>query len=92
MAWTGLLANLIRLYQKAFTASLNALPAVNFTVLAAGIAMVSPVDGLRPLRAAREPLSPMVWITQPGFMRSRPFLSVSRWRWSTVPSPTSHFP
>lgn len=37
----------------AFTASLNALPAVNLTALAAGIVMVSPVEGLRPLRSAR---------------------------------------
>lgn len=37
----------------ALTASLNALPAVNFTVLAAAICSVSPVFGLRPSRAAR---------------------------------------
>ncbi|SAL42694.1 hypothetical protein AWB64_04536 [Caballeronia sordidicola] len=36
-----------------FTKSLNALPAVNLTVLAAAIWMVSPVFGLRPVRAAR---------------------------------------
>ena len=40
----------------AFTASLNALPAVNLTVFAAGIVMVSPVDGLRPARSARAPV------------------------------------
>ena len=38
-----------------FTASLKALPAVNFTVRAAAILMVSPVRGLRPVRAARLP-------------------------------------
>ena len=34
---------------------MNALPAVNFTVFAAGMVMVSPVDGLRPVRSARAP-------------------------------------
>lgn len=37
----------------AFTASLSALPAVNFTTLLALIVMASPVDGLRPARSAR---------------------------------------
>lgn len=37
------------------TASLNALPAVNLTVLAAAILIASPVFGLRPVRAARLP-------------------------------------
>src|SRR5258708_3062213 len=39
-----------------FTASLNAFPAVNFTVFAAAILISSPVLGLRPVRAAREPV------------------------------------
>ncbi len=39
--------------QAPFTASLNALPAVNFTVFAAGIWISAPVAGLRPTRAAR---------------------------------------
>lgn len=42
--------------QAALTASLNAFPAVNFTVFAAGMLIVSPVDGLRPLRSARAPV------------------------------------
>lgn len=36
-------------------ASLNALPAENLTVFEAAILMASPVLGLRPIRAAREP-------------------------------------
>src|SRR5258707_7750072 len=39
-----------------FTASLNAFPAVNFTVFSAVILITSPVLGLRPVRAAREPV------------------------------------
>ncbi len=42
--------------QPPFTASLNALPAVNFTVFAAGIWISAPVAGLRPTRAARAPV------------------------------------
>ena len=41
----------------AFTAFLNALPTVNFTVFAAAICISSPVAGLRPTRAARAPLT-----------------------------------
>jgi len=40
---------------RLLTASLNALPAVNLTVLAAGILSSAPVCGLRPMRAARLP-------------------------------------
>jgi len=39
----------------AFTVALNALPAVNFTVFAAGMWISAPVDGLRPVQAARCP-------------------------------------
>jgi len=39
-----------------FTASLNDLPAENFTVVAAAILISSPVCGLRPVRAARLPV------------------------------------
>ena len=42
-------------YLRLFTASLNALPAENFAVLAAGILISAPVAGLRPTRAARLP-------------------------------------
>ena len=42
-------------YLRLFTESLNALPAVNLTVLAAAILIASPVFGLRPVRAARLP-------------------------------------
>jgi hypothetical protein len=42
--------------QDPFTASLNALPAVNLTVFAAGIWISAPVAGLRPTRAARAPV------------------------------------
>ena len=42
-------------YLRLLTVSLNALPAVNLTVLAAAILMASPVLGLRPIRAARLP-------------------------------------
>ena len=38
------------------TASLNDLPAVNLTVFVAGMVMVSPVEGLRPVRSARAPV------------------------------------
>jgi len=38
------------------TAGLNAWPVVKLTVSADGIVMVSPVDGLRPLRSARAPV------------------------------------
>ncbi len=53
----------------AFTTSLNPLPAVNLTVFAAGIVMVSPVDGLRPVRSARAPVenepNPISWTVSP---------------------------
>ena len=39
-----------------FTASLNALPAVNLTVFDAAIWSASPVFGLRPARATRAPV------------------------------------
>jgi len=39
------------------TASLNALPAVNFTVVAAAIWISAPVEGLRQVRAARCPVA-----------------------------------
>jgi hypothetical protein len=42
--------------QAPFTASLNALPALNLTVFAAGIWISAPVAGLRPTRAARAPV------------------------------------
>jgi len=42
-------------YFRLLTASLNALPAVNFTVLAAAIFNSAPVAGLRPIRAALLP-------------------------------------
>jgi hypothetical protein len=35
---------------------LNDLPAANFTVFAAGMVMVSPVEGLRPVRSERAPV------------------------------------
>ena len=44
-----------KVWRYSFDASLKALPAVNFTVLAAAILMASPVFGLRPVRAARLP-------------------------------------
>ncbi|MGF6853763.1 hypothetical protein OKW29_002650 [Paraburkholderia sp. CI3] len=42
--------------QAPFTASLNALPAVDLTVFAAAIWISAPVAGLRPTRAARAPV------------------------------------
>jgi hypothetical protein len=44
-----------RFRHDAFTASLNALPAPNFTVVLSGTWISAPVDRLRPVRAARRP-------------------------------------
>jgi hypothetical protein len=57
------------LRHDAFTASLNALPAVNLTAFAAGIWISAPVAGLRPMRAARAPVEnepkPISWTESP---------------------------
>src|SRR6185437_17170425 len=51
------------------TATLNALPAVNFTVFAAGTWIFAPVAGLQPTRAARAPVedepTPTSWTDSP---------------------------
>lgn len=49
MAFTGSLRN-GTLPHDAFTASLNALPALNFTVFASAMLISAPVAGLRPVR------------------------------------------
>jgi len=48
---------------------LNAFPAVNLTVFAAGMVIASPVEGFRPARSARAPVenepNPISWTVSP---------------------------